>query len=114
MSLTRRYVFFFFYIYTVSINFLNVRILYFHLQIAHAVIQFQETGKPVYKVKNVNLNILCDHYGAPSNPLKEQLKNIYRKDQRYWSRRPMTRDMLIYASSDVLSLVPRVYLSMSR
>ncbi|XP_015178535.1 PREDICTED: uncharacterized protein LOC107067479 [Polistes dominula] len=86
----------------------------FDTQAAHAVIQFQETGKPVYKVKNVNLNILCDHYGAQSNPLKEQLKNIYRKDQRYWSRRPMTRDMLIYASSDVLSLVPRVYLSTSR
>ncbi|XP_014600429.1 PREDICTED: uncharacterized protein LOC106784924 [Polistes canadensis] len=86
----------------------------FDTQAAHAVIQFQETGKPVYKVKNVNLNILCDHYGAQSNPLKEQLKNIYRKDQRYWSRRPMTRDMLIYASSDVLGLVPRVYLSTSR
>ncbi|KAK2586277.1 hypothetical protein KPH14_001532 [Odynerus spinipes] len=86
----------------------------FDTQAAHAVIQFQETGKPVYKVKHVNLNTLCDHYGAPCNPLKEQLKNIYRKDQRYWSRRPMTRDMLIYASSDVLSLVPRVYLAMSR
>lgn len=80
----------------------------------HAVLQFQETGKPVYKVKNVNLNTLCDHYGAPCNPLKEQLKNIYRKDQRYWSRRPMTRDMLIYASSDVLSLVPQVYNAMFR
>lgn len=68
----------------------------------------------MYKVKNVNLNTLCDHYGAPCNPLKEQLKNIYRKDQRYWSRRPMTRDMLIYASSDVLSLVPQVYSAMSR
>lgn len=86
----------------------------FDTQAAHAVIQFQETGKPVYKVKHVNLNTLCDHYGAPSNPLKEQLKNIYRKDQRYWSRRPMTRDMLIYASSDILSLVPRVYVAMSR
>ncbi|XP_012232253.1 egalitarian protein homolog [Linepithema humile] len=86
----------------------------FDTQAAHAVLQYQETGKPVYKVKNVNLNTLCDHYGAPCNPLKEQLKNIYRKDQRYWSRRPMTRDMLIYASSDVLSLVPQVYNAMSR
>ncbi|KAL6419997.1 hypothetical protein ACFW04_008096 [Cataglyphis niger] len=86
----------------------------FDTQAAHAVLQFQETGKPVYKVKNVNLNTLCDHYGAPCNPLKEQLKNIYRKDQRYWSRRPMTRDMLIYASSDVLSLVPQVYNAMFR
>ncbi|KYN08504.1 PREDICTED: uncharacterized protein LOC108773269 [Cyphomyrmex costatus] len=86
----------------------------FDTQAAHAVLQFQETGKPVYKVKNVNLNTLCDHYGAPCNPLKEQLKNIYRKDQRYWSRRPITREMLIYASSDVLSLVPQVYNAMSR
>lgn len=86
----------------------------FDTQAAHAVLQFQETGKPVYKVKNVNLNTLCDHYGAPSNPLKEQLKNIYRNNQRYWCRRPLTRDMLIYASSDVLSLVPQIYVSMSR
>ncbi|KYM89720.1 Exonuclease 3'-5' domain-containing protein 1 [Atta colombica] len=86
----------------------------FDTQAAHAVLQFQDTGKPVYKVKNVNLNTLCDHYGAPCNPLKEQLKNIYRKDQRYWSRRPITREMLIYASSDVLSLVPQVYNAMSR
>ncbi|KOC60694.1 Exonuclease 3'-5' domain-containing protein 1 [Habropoda laboriosa] len=86
----------------------------FDTQAAHAVLQFQETGKPVYKVKNVNLNTLCDHYGAPCNPLKEQLKNIYRNNQRYWCRRPLTRDMLIYASSDVLCLVPQIYVSMSR
>ncbi|XP_015610363.1 uncharacterized protein LOC107275094 [Cephus cinctus] len=86
----------------------------FDTQAAHAVLQFQETGKPVYKVKNVNLNALCQLYGAPCNPLKEQLKNIYRRDQRYWSRRPMTRDMLIYASCDVLSLVPQIYTAMSR
>ncbi|KAK9294308.1 hypothetical protein QLX08_011054 [Tetragonisca angustula] len=86
----------------------------FDTQAAHAVLQFQETGKPVYKVKNVNLNTLCDHYGAPSNPLKEQLKNIYRNNQKYWCRRPITRDMLIYASSDVLSLVPQIYVCMSR
>ncbi|XP_017891560.1 egalitarian protein homolog [Ceratina calcarata] len=86
----------------------------FDTQSAHAVLQFQETGKPVYKVKNVNLNTLCDHYGVPCNPLKEQLKNIYRNNQKYWCRRPLTRDMLIYASSDVLSLVPQIYLSMSR
>lgn len=86
----------------------------FDTQAAHAVLQFQETGKPVYKVKNVNLNTLCDHYGAPPNPLKEQMKNIYRYNQKYWCRRPLTRDMLIYASSDVLSLVPQIYNSMSK
>ncbi|XP_031840590.1 egl_like_exo domain-containing protein [Nomia melanderi] len=86
----------------------------FDTQAAHAVLQFQETGKPVYKVKNVNLNTLCDHYGAPSNPLKEQLKSMYRCNQRYWCRRPLTRDMLIHASSDVLSLVPQIYVSMAK
>ncbi|XP_076621293.1 egl_like_exo domain-containing protein [Colletes latitarsis] len=86
----------------------------FDTQAAHAVLQFQETGKPVYKVKNVNLNTLCDQYGAPYNPLKEQLKNIYRNNQRYWCRRPLTRDMLIYACSDVLCLVPQIYVSMAK
>ncbi|XP_015114166.1 egalitarian protein homolog [Diachasma alloeum] len=86
----------------------------FDTQAAHAVIQYQEVGKPVYKVKSVNLNTLCEMYGAPCNPLKEQLKYIYRRDQKYWSRRPMSRDMLVYATSDVLGLVPQVYNAMSR
>ena len=43
------------------------------LQAAHAVLQLQDTGKPVYKVKNVSLNALCELYGAPVNPMKEQV-----------------------------------------
>lgn len=86
----------------------------FDTQSAHAVLQYQDTGKPVYKVKNVNLNALCELYGAPCNPLKDQLKNVYRRDQRYWSRRPLSRDMLLYAGCDVLSLVPQIYSAMSR
>ncbi|NP_001136335.1 egalitarian isoform X1 [Nasonia vitripennis] len=86
----------------------------FDTQAAHSVIEYQNTGKPVYKVKNANLNTLCDLYGAPSNVLKEQLKNIYRRDQRYWARRPLTRDMIVYASSDVQSLVPLIYNAMSK
>jgi hypothetical protein len=43
------------------------------VQAAHAVIQLQETGKPVYKVKNVSLNALCELYDAPINPMKEQV-----------------------------------------
>ncbi|XP_026472545.1 egalitarian protein homolog isoform X2 [Ctenocephalides felis] len=77
----------------------------FDTQAAHAVLQLQEQGKPVYKVKNVSLNALCELYDAPINPMKEQLKNIYRRDQRYWARRPMTRDMLLYAAADVLVLM---------
>ncbi|KAF6200505.1 hypothetical protein GE061_004948 [Apolygus lucorum] len=81
----------------------------FDTQAAHAVVQLQLTGKPVYKVKNVSLNALCELYGAPINPQKEALKALYRRDQRYWARRPLTRDMLLYAAADVLSLVPQVY-----
>lgn len=51
------------------------------------------------------MNALCEYYNAPINPIKEQLKNIYRRDQKYWSRRPLTREMILYASADVLSLV---------
>ncbi|KAG8034029.1 hypothetical protein G9C98_008510 [Cotesia typhae] len=86
----------------------------FDTQAAHAVIQFQETGKPVDKVKNVNFNTLCDLYEAPCNLLKNQLKYFYRKDQKYWLRRPMSRDMLIYATSDVLGLVPQAFTAMSK
>lgn len=77
----------------------------FDTQAAHAVLQLQQQGVPVYKVKNLSLNALCELYNAPMNPMKEQLKNVYRRDQRYWARRPLTKDMIIYAASDVLSLV---------
>lgn len=86
----------------------------FDTQAAHAVLQLQQQGVPVYKVKNLSLNALCELYNAPMNPMKEQLKNVYRRDQRYWARRPLTKDMIIYAASDVLSLVnPAIYTYMS-
>lgn len=68
----------------------------------------------MYKVKNVSLNALCEMYDAPVNPMKDQLKNVYRRDQRYWARRPLTRDMMLYAAADVLALVPQVYNAMTR
>merc|ERR1712012_425187 len=85
----------------------------FDTQAAHAVLQLQDTGKPVYKVKNVSLNALCELYNAPVNPMKEQVKNIYRRDQKFWARRPLTRDMICYAAADVLALVPTIYTAMA-
>ncbi|KAJ8954247.1 hypothetical protein NQ318_005843 [Aromia moschata] len=69
----------------------------FDTQAAHSVLTYQETGRPVYKAKSVALNALCECYSAPVNPIKDQLKNIYRRDQKYWSRRPLTREMILYA-----------------
>lgn len=74
-------------------------------QSAHAVIQYQESGKQVYKVKNVSLNTLCEMYNAPINPMKDQLKNVNKRDQKFWARRPLSREMLIYAASDVLVMI---------
>lgn len=86
----------------------------FDTQAAHAVLQQQETGKPVYKVKNVSLNTLCRSYNAPVNPRKDQMKNVYRRDQRFWARRPLTEDMVVYAAYDVVALVPTVYDAMKK
>lgn len=77
----------------------------FDTQSAHAVLQYQDHGKQVYKVKNLSLNTLCELYNAPPNPMKDQLKSVYRRDQKYWARRPLSRDMLLYAAGDVLVLI---------
>ena len=74
----------------------------------------QETGKPVYKVKNVSFNALCELYNAPVNPMKDQVKNIYRRDQKFWARRPLSKDMICYAAADVMALVPTIYTAMAR
>lgn len=91
----------------------NQRILWYlkwiihfaYFQAAHAIVQYQENGKQVYKAKYISLNSLCEQYNAPINPIKEQLKQIYRRDQKYWAKRPLTREMLLYAAGDVLVLI---------
>lgn len=37
------------------------------------------------------------------------MKTIYKRDQRFWARRPITRDMILYAAYDVVPLVPHLY-----
>uniref|UniRef100_A0A6P7FEZ2 Uncharacterized protein LOC114328693 n=1 Tax=Diabrotica virgifera virgifera TaxID=50390 RepID=A0A6P7FEZ2_DIAVI len=87
----------------------------FDTQAAHAILTYQDTKRPVYKAKSIALNALCECYGAPINPMKDQLKSIYRRDQKYWSRRPLSREMVMYASADVLSLTnEKIYYHMSK
>ncbi|CAG0924315.1 unnamed protein product [Notodromas monacha] len=85
----------------------------FDTQSAHAVLHHKQTGRPVYKVKSLGLSTLCQLYNAPGNPKKDQMKSIYKKDQRYWARRPLTDDMLAYAAFDVIPLVPFIYEKMT-
>ncbi|XP_017839229.1 uncharacterized protein LOC108597276 [Drosophila busckii] len=77
----------------------------FDTQAAHAILQYQENGKQVYKAKYISLNSLCEQYNAPCNPIKDQLKQIYRRDQKFWAKRPLTREMMLYAAGDVLVLI---------
>ncbi|KAK4878760.1 hypothetical protein RN001_011266 [Aquatica leii] len=77
----------------------------FDTQAAHSVLSYQESGRAVYKAKSIALNALCEYYNAPVNPMKEQLKNIYKRDQKFWSRRPLSKEMILYASADVSSLM---------
>ncbi len=87
----------------------------FDTQVAHSIIQQQNTGRPAYKAKYISLNILCELYGGPKpNPKKEQMKKLYRKDQKYWSHRPLTEEMIYYSAYDVFALVPDVYNNMSK
>lgn len=84
------------------------------LQAAHALLQFQETGKPVYKTKNISLSSLCELYSVPVNPMKDQLKYLCHRDFKFWARRPLSREMLLYAAADVVALVPHIYNSMNK
>ena len=54
----------------------NLRLSVPVFQAAHAILQQQETGKPVYKVKSVSLVTLCRTYDAPINPQKEHIKKV--------------------------------------
>lgn len=87
----------------------------FDTQSAYAILQYQDSGRHVYKSKNLSLNKLAEYYYAPLNPMKDQLVNVYRKDQKYWERRPLTREMTYYAARDVLVLIDeQLYGSMAR
>ncbi|KAL1415390.1 hypothetical protein MTO96_029455 [Rhipicephalus appendiculatus] len=81
----------------------------FDTQAAHATLQQQDVGKPVHKVKNVSLGTLCTLYGGPANPRRDQVKSLYRRDQKFWSRRPLSEDMIFHAAFDVFCLLPGVY-----
>ncbi|KAH7973924.1 hypothetical protein HPB49_007078 [Dermacentor silvarum] len=38
-----------------------------------------------------------------------RVKSLYRRDQKFWSRRPLSEDMVFHAAFDVFCLLPGVY-----
>ena len=88
-------------------------ILSFVLKVGHAVLQLQNKGQPVHRVNNVSYNTLCDDYDAFKNIFKDEVNAVYRKNQRFWARRPLTTDMICYAAADVISLV-QIYNGMKK
>lgn len=47
-------------------------------QAAHCVLQLQDTGRAIHKVKTITLNAMCENYNLPSNPFKgETLSSVY-------------------------------------
>lgn len=62
----------------------------------------------------VNWIRLCLGEAEIIESFKFQIKAVYRRDQRFWARRPLSGDMVVYAAADVLALVPNIYLAMKR
>ncbi|XP_030765326.1 piRNA biogenesis protein EXD1-like [Sitophilus oryzae] len=74
----------------------------FDTQVAHGVITKQNGGSGDF---TAGLNRIFEYYGVPPNPLKKTIKNIYRWNQKYWSKRPLTEEMILYAAADVEHLI---------
>ena len=49
-----------------------------------------------------NLNDVLEDYGCDTN--KSRRRNVYKTNPRYWATRPLTEEMKIYASNDVMLL----------
>ncbi|XP_037048021.1 egalitarian protein homolog isoform X2 [Bradysia coprophila] len=77
----------------------------FDTQVAQTVLQRQEQGKQMYEMVDMSLNKLCELYNVPTNPMKDNVKKMYQTHPKYWAKRPLTSDMLLYAAADVLVLI---------
>ncbi|TRY75307.1 hypothetical protein TCAL_01651 [Tigriopus californicus] len=81
---------------------------------AYAVLQYQEDLSPVYKVKNTSLSSLCKLYKISGHEMIEQNRSTYKRDQKFWTRRPFDQEMILVLASDLLALVPQLYATMKR
>lgn len=70
-------------------------------QLAYTLIQKQAGNI----VNQISYNNICHEHKLPVNISKDVMKNIYRKDQKFWLNRPLTKQMVDYAREDVRSLL---------
>jgi len=86
----------------------------FDTQAADTVIKSKLSGQLPNQVPKISLDALCDEHGSTTNPLKDKIRNVYKWNAAYWSFRPLTDEMITYASYDVLGLVPVLYQALNR
>lgn len=86
----------------------------FDTQVANLVIE-ESKGRALASL--LKLEDLCQKYSkvAKVAEQKDTLKNKWvREVGDLWARRPLTEDMIAYASGDVTAIVPEVYVAMKR
>ncbi|KAJ8026178.1 piRNA biogenesis protein EXD1 [Holothuria leucospilota] len=57
---------------------------------------------------------ICATYGYPMPQKNGYIANKMKYDHEFWARRPLTADMIEYATDDVLCLVPLIYKELNR
>lgn len=86
----------------------------FDTQVAHLVIE-EHKGKKLPSRKK--LQEICQLYSKNASAFegKEDVKLEWSKiEGDFWAKRPMTEDMIAYASGDVTALIPEVYETQKR
>lgn len=78
-------------------------------QLMYSVYESMQAGGASHPDLRISLNKLLDEMGASQNTLKDGFHQLFSDadalDVNIWERRPMTREMALYAAKDVISLV---------
>ncbi|CAG2233182.1 EGL [Mytilus edulis] len=86
----------------------------FDTQVAHLVIS-ENKGRRL--PPSMKLSDVCQMYSDDAQPLEQKDKVKIRwtkEDGELWARRPLTTEMIEYASNDVTALIPTVYNNQKR
>lgn len=62
-----------------------------------------------YQDSNISLNCLLQRYLNVENSMKSSISTEMKENDQFWEQRPLSHEMIEYASQDVMHL-PSVYL----